>query len=225
MSQAPIGILALQGAVREHQQMLESLGRPVRRVREPRDLVGLAGLVLPGGESTVMDKLTRRYGVREPIRTAIAGGLPVFGTCAGLIMLADRISDGIEGQLTLGGLDVLVRRNAFGSQVDSFEADLHVPELGEAPCRAVFIRAPIVESVGDGVHVLAQVDDRVVAVEQGNLLGLSFHPELAYGDTGAAGGRRKAAAAGERRWHQYFLKKVDAAGLVITDENGNVAAA
>ena len=224
MSQAPVGILALQGAVREHQQMLETLGRPVRRVREPGDLVGLAGLILPGGESTVMDKLTRRYGVREPIRTAISGGLPVFGTCAGLILLADRIADGIEGQLTLGGLDVLVRRNAFGSQVDSFEADLQVPELGDAPCRAVFIRAPIVESVGDRVRVLASVDDRIVAVEQGNLLGLSFHPELAYGDVRAAGGRRQAAAAGERRWHEYFLRQVDAAGLIITDETGRVTA-
>ena len=142
-----------------------------------------------------MDKLSRLFGLAEPLKAAIAAGLPVYGTCAGLIMLADRVNDAIEGQQTLGGFDVTVRRNAFGSQLDSFETDLAVPVLGERPVHAVFIRAPVVESVGEGVDVLSTLDDgRIVAVQQGALLGTSFHPEIT----------------GETRFHEHFLGMVRA---------------
>lgn len=142
-----------------------------------------------------MDKLSRLFGLAEPLKQAIAAGLPVYGTCAGLIMLADSIVDGIAGQQSLGGLDVAVRRNAFGSQLDSFETDLEIGALGEPAMHAVFIRAPIVESVGRGATVLASLEDgRVVAVEQGNLIGTSFHPEMA----------------GDIRFHEYFLSKARA---------------
>ncbi|MCX7521722.1 pyridoxal 5'-phosphate synthase glutaminase subunit PdxT [Microbacterium sp. STN6] len=190
-----IGVLALQGDFREHLAILRSLGADAAPVRRASELTEIDGLVIPGGESSVMDKLSRQFGLAEPLREAIVGGLPVYGTCAGLIMLADRIVDGIAGQQSLGGLDVAVRRNAFGSQLDSFETDLDVPELGETPVHAVFIRAPIVEQVGGGAHPLAVLDDgRVVAVEQGNLIGTSFHPEMA----------------GELRFHEYLLAKVAA---------------
>jgi pyridoxal 5'-phosphate synthase pdxT subunit len=143
-----------------------------------------------------MDKLSRLFGMAEPLKAAITGGMPVYGTCAGLIMLADTIIDSIDGQEPLGGLDIVVRRNAFGSQLDSFETDLDVPVLGDPPMHAVFIRAPVVESLGAGVTALAQLDDgRIVAVEQGNLLGTSFHPEMT----------------GDTRFHEYFLSKVRAA--------------
>ena len=181
MTSAPIGVLALQGTVREHREMLAGLpggAREVREVRRPRDLDGLAGLVIPGGESSVIDKLARIQGLHAPIRAAIAAGLPVLGTCAGLIMLADRIEGGMNDQETFGGLDVIVRRNAFGSQVDSFEGGLEMPVVGDAPVPAVFIRAPIVESAGPGVEVLARDGERIVAVRQGSAVGLSFHPEL-----------------------------------------------
>ena len=192
----PVGVLALQGDFREHLAVLRALGADAVPVRRPEELDRIGGLVIPGGESSVMDKLSRTFGLAEPLKTAIAGGLPVYGTCAGLIMLADRILDGIAGQQTLGGLDVEVRRNAFGSQLDSFETDLDIPVLGENPVHAVFIRAPIVESVGENATALASVaDGRVVAVEQGNLLGTSFHPEIT----------------GETRFHEYFLEKVRAA--------------
>ncbi|SEH93706.1 pyridoxal phosphate synthase yaaE subunit [Leifsonia sp. CL147] len=188
-----VGVLALQGDFREHIAVLRGLGADAVPVRRPEELEEIGGLVIPGGESSVMDKLSRAFGLAEPLRDAIAGGLPVYGTCAGLIMLADRILDGIAGQQTLGGLDVAVRRNAFGSQVDSFETDLDIPALGDAPLHAVFIRAPIVESVGEKATALARVDDgRVVAVEQGNLLGTSFHPEIT----------------GDTRFHEYFLQRV-----------------
>jgi len=188
-----VGVLALQGDFREHIAVLRGLGADAVPVRRPEELEEIGGLVIPGGESSVMDKLSRAFGLAEPLRDAIAGGLPVYGTCAGLIMLADRILDGIAGQQTLGGLDVAVRRNAFGSQVDSFETDLDIPALGDEPMHAVFIRAPIVESVGGKATALARVDDgRVVAVEQGNLLGTSFHPEIT----------------GDTRFHQYFLQRV-----------------
>jgi 5'-phosphate synthase pdxT subunit len=193
-SPAPrVGVLALQGDVREHVRVLTDLGADVTTVRRPAELAAVDGLVLPGGESSVIDKLARSFGMREPVRDAIAAGMPVYGTCAGLILLADRITDGIQGQQTFGGLDVTVRRNAFGSQVDSFEVDLDVAALGEPPVHAVFIRAPLVEEAGDGVARLATLDDgRVVAVRQGSLLGTSFHPEVT----------------GEQRFHALFLDMV-----------------
>ena len=156
----------------------------------------MGGLVIPGGESSVMDKLSRTFGLAEPLKSAIRGGLPAYGTCAGLIMLADRVLDAITGQQSLGGFDISVRRNAFGSQLDSFETDLDIPAIGEPPMHAVFIRAPVVEQVGEGVVALATLSDgRVVAVEQGNLLGTSFHPEMT----------------GDTRFHEYFLDRVRAA--------------
>jgi 5'-phosphate synthase pdxT subunit len=182
--------------VREHARALTHLGADVDLVRRPSELSAVEGLVIPGGESSVIDKLSRAFGMQQPIRAAIAAGLPVYGTCAGLILLADRITDGIVGQQTFGGLDVTVRRNAFGSQLDSFETDLDVPALGEPPVHAVFIRAPLVEQVGDGVEPLARLDDaRVVAVRHGRLLGTSFHPEVT----------------GELRFHELFLDTVRAA--------------
>ena len=187
-----VGVLALQGDVREHVAVLESLGAEVSLVRTPAQLAAVDGLVLPGGESTVIDKLARTFGVREPIIERIGAGMPVYGTCAGLILLADRILDGLPSQLPFGGLDVDVRRNAFGSQVDSFEADLDVPALGEEPVHATFIRAPVVERAGDGVAVLASVEGHIVAVEQGALLGTSFHPEVG----------------GELRFHRRFVEQV-----------------
>ncbi|WP_417562578.1 pyridoxal 5'-phosphate synthase glutaminase subunit PdxT [Microbacterium sp.] len=174
-----IGILALQGDVREHARVLAGLGADVVLVRRPEELASVDGLVIPGGESSVMDKLARAFGLQQPLRDVIAAGLPVYGTCAGLIMLADRLTDAIEGQQTLGGLDVTVRRNAFGSQVESFETDLDVPAVGAPPVHAVFIRAPLVEQVGPGVETLAALPDgTVVAVRGGNLIGTSFHPEM-----------------------------------------------
>lgn len=190
-----IGVLALQGDVREHLRALEASGAHAVPVRRAVELASVDGLVLPGGESTTIDKLLRAFGLFEPLRQAIAGGLPVYGSCAGMILLADRIADGIAGQQTLGGLDVTVRRNAFGRQVDSFETDLHLElpagmsggDAGTRPLRAVFIRAPWVEDHGPGVEVLARVEDgpaanRVVAVRQGPLMATSFHPEIS-GDT------------------------------------------
>ena len=186
-----VGVLALQGDVREHASVLAGLGADVVLVRRPEELTAISGLVIPGGESSVIDKLARTFGMQTPIREAIAAGMPVYGTCAGLILLADRVLDGIEGQQSFGGMDIDVRRNAFGRQTESFETDLGVPVLGEPPVRATFIRAPIVERVGVGVEVLAALPDgTVVAVEQGPLLGTSFHPEVD----------------GETRFHQRFLE-------------------
>lgn len=187
-----VGVLALQGDVREHVAVLERLGADVVRVRRPEDLDGVHGLVLPGGESTVIDKLSRAFGLREPIVAAIRGGMPVLGTCAGLILLADRLADGIEGQQTFGGLDVTVRRNAFGAQRESFETELIVPALGEPPVAATFIRAPLVEELGAARALAFLPGGGIVAVEQGNLLGLSFHPEMN----------------GEDRFHRRFLDRV-----------------
>ncbi|WP_430592905.1 pyridoxal 5'-phosphate synthase glutaminase subunit PdxT [Humidisolicoccus flavus] len=190
-----VGVLALQGDVREHVQALSSLGAEVLEVRSPAHLEAVQGLVIPGGESSVIDKLSRLFGLAVPIRSRIAAGMPVYGTCAGLILLANEVLDKSPRQETFGGLDVSVRRNAFGSQVDSFETELNVAEFGERPVRAVFIRAPIVESAGDAVQVLARTEaGQIVAVEQGNLLGTSFHPEVS----------------GEYRFHERFLSKVDA---------------
>jgi 5'-phosphate synthase pdxT subunit len=192
-SPQPVGVLALQGDFREHIAVLRSLGADARPVRRPQELAAVGGLVIPGGESSVMDKLSRAFGLAEPLKDAIASGMPVYGTCAGLIMLSQRILDGIVGQESLGGLDISVRRNAFGSQADSFEVDLAVPALGGPPMHAVFIRAPVVESLGDGVRTLSALSDgRVVAVEQGNVIGTSFHPEMT----------------GDTRFHEYFLERV-----------------
>jgi pyridoxal 5'-phosphate synthase pdxT subunit len=172
-----VGVLALQGDVREHLAVLGSLGAEAFGVRRPAELERCDALVLPGGESTTIAKQARTFGLLEPLRERIGAGLPVLGTCAGMILLADRIIDGAQGQETLGGLDVTVRRNAFGSQVDSFESDLEVRGL-EGTLRAVFIRAPWVESTGPGVEVLACAADHPVAVRQGVLLATSFHPEV-----------------------------------------------
>ena len=193
---ARIGVLALQGDFREHIGVLRGLGADAVPVKRASEVESIDGLVIPGGESSVMDKLSRMFALSGPLIAAINSRLPVYGTCAGLIMLSNSVLDAIEGQQTLGGLDIVVRRNAFGSQLDSFETDLRVPALGGPPVHAVFIRAPVVESVGSSVDVLASLDDgRVVAVEQANLLGTSFHPEMT----------------GDTRFHEYFLAKVAAA--------------
>lgn len=190
-----VGVLALQGDVREHAAVLRGLGAEVVLVRRPSELELVDGLVVPGGESSVMDKLARAFGLQQPLRDRIAGGMPVYGTCAGLILLADHVVDAIEGQESLGGFDLDVRRNAFGSQVESFETDLDVPELGPDPVHAVFIRAPVVERVGPAASILAALPDgRIVAVEQGPLLGTAFHPEMN----------------GETRFHARFLDRVRA---------------
>jgi 5'-phosphate synthase pdxT subunit len=179
-------VLALQGDVREHLAMLSGLGAEVSRVRRPSDLDGLDGLVVPGGESTTMSKLARTFDLLDPLRQAAKEGMPMFGTCAGMIMLADEIQGGVADQETIGGLDVVVRRNAFGRQVDSFEAELDVSTLDE-PFHAMFIRAPWVEEVGPDVEVVATVatgpaTGRIVAVRQGHLLATSFHPEVTGDD-------------------------------------------
>lgn len=169
-------MLALQGDVREHATTLTSAGYEVVLVRLPQDLEGLDGLVIPGGESTTIGKLAERFGLVEPLRVAISGGLPTLGTCAGMIFLAAGTTEDRE-QVQLGVLDVIVRRNAFGRQVASFETDIAVTGV-EGPFRAVFIRAPWIEKVGDGVEVLATVDGHPVMVRQGAILATSFHPEL-----------------------------------------------
>jgi len=185
-----VGVLALQGDFREHLAVVTGLGATGVAVRKPEELDQVDGLIIPGGESTVIDKLSRLYGMADAIKAKIADGLPVYGTCAGLIMLADTVLDSIGGQQSFGGLDVAVRRNAFGNQLDSFETDLSIPAVGADPLHAVFIRAPIVETVGAEVEVLAALDDgRVVAVRQGALLGTSFHPEIT----------------GDTRFHEFFL--------------------
>ena len=173
-----IGVLAVQGDVREHVRVLTSLGAQAHGIRRPTELTDLDGLVIPGGESTTMDKLVRAFDLFDPLRALIAGGLPVYGSCAGMIMLADRIAEGRPDQQTLGGLDITVRRNAFGRQVDSFEEDIDFVGLDGGPVRAVFIRAPWVEDAGDGVDVLARAAGKIVAVRQGALLATSFHPEV-----------------------------------------------
>ncbi|MEY4061229.1 MAG: hypothetical protein RIQ31_891 [Actinomycetota bacterium] len=189
----PLGILALQGDFREHGYTLDAIGVESRQVRTLSDLESVAGLIIPGGESTVIAKLSRAYDLLEPIREKIADGFPAFGTCAGLILLADEILDGIEGQESFGGLDVSVRRNAFGSQLDSFEADLDFAGITGDPVKAAFIRAPIVERVGSDVEVLSALPDgRIVAVQNDHVLGLSFHPEVT----------------GETRIHQHFVSMV-----------------
>src|SRR5829696_5846246 len=178
VSRPTIGVLALQGDVREHLEALAESGADAVPVRRDTELDAVDGLVIPGGESTTISKLAVAFDLLDPLRKRIAGGMPAYGSCAGMILLADRIVDGIAGQETLGGLDVTVRRNAFGRQVDSFEEDIDI--LGQ-PFHAVFIRAPWVESVGAGVEVIGRTRGagRIVAVRQGGLLATSFHPELA----------------------------------------------
>lgn len=192
-----VGVLALQGDVREHIVALRSCGAEAIPVGDAEQLRGLDGLVIPGGESTTMSKLAVRDGLLEPLREAREGGLPMYGSCAGMIMLADRVHDGRPDQETIGGLDIDVRRNAFGRQVDSFETDLAIGVLGPEPFPAVFIRAPWVEAVGGQVTVLGRIEqgDRtgtIVAVEHAGLLATSFHPELT----------------GDTRVHAYFLTMV-----------------
>jgi 5'-phosphate synthase pdxT subunit len=170
------GVLALQGDVREHAASAAAAGAEPVLVRLPSDLEGLDALAIPGGESTTIGKLADRYGLIEPLRRAITAGLPTLGTCAGMILLAAGTTEA-RPQVQLGVLDVVVRRNAFGSQVDSFEADLDVMGIA-GPVRAVFIRAPWIEKLGAGVEVLAEVDGHPVMVREGNIVAASFHPEL-----------------------------------------------
>ena len=186
-----VGVLALQGDFREHLFALEECGVNACIVRRPSELAAVDALVLPGGESTAIAKLARSFEMLEPLKSRIASGMPVYGSCAGMILLADRVLDGAVGQETFGGLDITVRRNAFGSQVDSFETDLDFSGITNPPVRAVFIRAPWVESVGPAVEVLAKLE-HAVAVRQGALLATSFHPELT----------------GDNRIHRFFIESV-----------------
>lgn len=191
-----VGVLALQGDVREHLAALQRLNVEAVSVRRQHEIASLDGLIIPGGESTAMWKLARSFDLLDPLRLAIKDGLPTYGTCAGMIMLATRIEDAMSGQESLSVLEMTVRRNAFGRQVDSFEADLALPAVGSEPFRAIFIRAPWVESVGTSVEVLGQTliegSPRIIAVRQGHVMATSFHPEIS----------------GDDRIHQYFLHTV-----------------
>ena len=188
-----IGVLALQGDFEAHIKMLEELGVEGKAVRLPKHLENLDGIILPGGESTTIGKLMVLYGLDEPLQQKIWEGFPIWGTCAGLILLARETDNALEGQPLLASMHIRVRRNAFGSQRESFETNLTVPAIGEAPFHAFFIRGPAVESVGSGVEVLATLDDgTIVAVREGHLLGTAFHPEIG----------------GDPRFHQYFLRIV-----------------
>ena len=177
-----IGVLALQGDVREHLITLAGLGVTARPIRRPGELDAIDGIVLPGGESTTMCRLLDVFELREPLVERLVGGLPAFGSCAGMIVLATGILDGRADQRPLGAIDIVVRRNAFGRQVDSFETDLDIDGLTGGPLRAVFIRAPWVERAGADVTVLARVGEHPVAVRQGNVLATSFHPEVSGDD-------------------------------------------
>ncbi|MDH2392299.1 pyridoxal 5'-phosphate synthase glutaminase subunit PdxT [Streptomyces sp. HNM0663] len=196
MSTPVIGVLALQGDVREHLVALAAADAVARPVRRPEELAEVDALVIPGGESTTMSKLAALFGMAEPLRERIRSGMPVYGTCAGLIMLADKILDPRSGQETFGGIDMIVRRNAFGRQNESFEAAVEVAGVPGGPVEGVFIRAPWVESVGAAAEVLAEYDGHIVAVRQGNVLATSFHPELT----------------GDHRLHALFAEMVRAAG-------------
>ena len=201
-----VGVLALQGDVREHLHALTAVGATAVPVRRERELDAVDALVLPGGESTTMDKLLRAFDLFGPVQARLRAGMPAYGSCAGMILLADRVLGGIEGQQTLGGVDVTVRRNAFGRQVESFETDLSIEGI-EAPVHGVFIRAPWVEQVGPAATVLSRVAvgpaaGRIVAVRQGPLLVTSFHPEVT----------------GDTRVHQLFVEIVR-----DTLENGDAA--
>ncbi|WP_433538195.1 pyridoxal 5'-phosphate synthase glutaminase subunit PdxT [Micromonospora sp. CA-249363] len=195
MSRPSIGVLALQGDVREHLAALTAAGADARPVRRPGELDAVDGLVIPGGESTTISKLVDIFEMREPIDKRIADGMPVYGSCAGMIMLATEVLDGRTDQRGFAGIDMTVRRNAFGRQVDSFEAPVEITGVAGDPFHAVFIRAPWVERVGPGVDVIGTVTggpatERIVAVRQGNLLATSFHPELT----------------GDLRLHAYFVE-------------------
>ena len=185
-----IGVLALQGAVTEHMQMLSALDTEAVPIRLPSELDGLDALIIPGGESTTISKLLSDYSLMEPIRKLAEQGFPIFGTCAGLVLLAKKVSN-LETD-SIGAMDIEVKRNAFGRQVDSFEADLNIPALGNGTFRGVFIRAPIIEKAESGVEVLCQLNDKPVAVRQGKLLACAFHPELTD----------------DPRFHKYFLDLV-----------------
>jgi 5'-phosphate synthase pdxT subunit len=195
-----IGVLALQGDVREHLHALAECDVVARPVRRPEELDSVDALVIPGGESTTMSKLAVDFGVLEPLRKRVAAGMPVYGSCAGMIMLATDVLDGRPDQQTLDGIDMAVRRNAFGRQVDSFEGAVEIDGIDGGPFHAVFIRAPWVESVGDEVEVLGRVTEgaaagRIVAVRQRNLLATAFHPELT----------------GDLRVHRFFVEMARAA--------------
>ena len=195
-----IGVLALQGDFREHEIALRECGATTQRVRDETDLAKVDALVIPGGESTTMSKLAVAFGMLEPIRERLRAGMPAYGSCAGMIMLANEVLDGRSDQETFGGLDIVVRRNAFGRQVDSFEAELDAPAFGPGAMLGVFIRAPWVEAKGPAVEVLAAIPSgpaagRIVAVREVGLLATSFHPEIT----------------GDRRVHEYFVKMVQEA--------------
>ncbi|WP_411085887.1 pyridoxal 5'-phosphate synthase glutaminase subunit PdxT [Streptomyces sp. 061-3] len=195
MSDTPvIGVLALQGDVREHLIALASADALARPIRRPEELAEVDGLVIPGGESTTMSKLAVLFGMLEPLRERVRAGMPVYGTCAGMILLADKILDPRSGQETVGGIDMIVRRNAFGRQNESFEAAVEVTGIDGGPVEGVFIRAPWVESVGAQAQVVAEHGGHIVAVRQGNALATSFHPELT----------------GDHRVHAFFVDMVRA---------------
>ena len=191
-NQPIIGVLALQGDVREHEEVLDQLGVTRRQVRTAPDLVGIDGLIIPGGESSVIDKLSRIFEVRDAIVADIRDGLPVLGTCAGLIMLSESLIGGIDGQETFGGLSAAVERNAFGGQVESFETAIDMPIIGGEPVRAAFIRAPIIRSAQSATVIATLPNGDIVGVREGNCVGISFHPELI----------------GENRVHEWWLNTV-----------------
>jgi 5'-phosphate synthase pdxT subunit len=173
-----VGILAFQGDVREHERVLDELDLTHSQVRTVQQLDDVDALIIPGGESGVIDKLTRIFGLRDPLIERIVGGLPVLGTCAGLILLADRLTGGLSDQQTVGGLDVTVERNAFGSQIDSFETVITMPLIGGDPIKSSFIRAPIVRDAGSAEVIATLPTGEIVGVRQGNIVGISFHPEV-----------------------------------------------
>lgn len=187
-----VGVLALQGDVREHVSALIACGVYPTTVRRRQELAGVDALILPGGESTTIAQLAEIFGLLQPIRDRITAGMPVYGSCAGMILLAGSILDAKEDQKTFGGLDIIVRRNAFGRQVDSFESDIAFADGSNELMRAVFIRAPWVEKIGAGVQVLASFDSHPVAVRSNNILATAFHPELT----------------GDHRVHRYFIEEV-----------------
>ena len=188
-----IGVLALQGDFEAHLKMLAELGVEAKAIRLPRQIEDLDGIIIPGGESTTIGKLMVLYGFDEVLQQKVREGFPIWGTCAGLILLARETDNALAGQPLLASMHIRVRRNAFGSQRESFETDLSVPVLGEAPFHAFFIRGPAIESVGPEVETLATLDDgTIVAVREGTLLGTAFHPEVS----------------GDPRFHQYFLRIV-----------------